>query len=220
MGTTDRRQRHRASLRREILDAASQLFVEEGYHRLTMRRLAARIEYSPTTIYLYFRDKNELLQAVCDETFSQLEEKLQRLSKTAGSPLGYLREGLRTYIDFGLTHPNQYAVTFMSPSPDLDSGSFERSAGSRAFDALRQAVRVCVEHGDIHTPDVDATAQALWASVHGVTSLVITMKGFPFVPRASLVDHLIDALMAGLRAPAAAPRPAAQPQSKKWDFFD
>ena len=176
MGTTDRRQRHRASLRREILDAASQLFVEEGYHRLTMRRLAERIEYSPTTIYLYFKDKNELLAAVCEETFSRLAGKLERLQKTAGTPLGRLRDGLRTYVEFGLAHPNQYLVTFMSPSPGLDGASFEGSAGSRAFDTLRQSVRACSENGDIHTADVEMTAQALWAAVHGLTSLFITMR--------------------------------------------
>jgi len=220
MSTTDRRQRHRASLRREILDAASQLFVEEGYHRLTMRRLAERIEYSPTTIYLYFKDKHELLGAVCEETFSRLAGKLERLQKTSGTPLGRLRDGLRTYIEFGLAHQNQYLVTFMSPSPGMDAGSFEGSAGSRAFDTLRQSVRACSENGDIHTADVEMTAQALWAGVHGVTSLFITMKGFPFVDRAALVDHTIDTLTSGLKTPVVAAKAPVHAQSKKWDFYD
>jgi AcrR family transcriptional regulator len=221
LSTTDRRQRHRASLRREILDAASQLFVEEGYDRLTMRRLAERIEYSPTTIYLYFKDKNELLQAVCEETFSQLAGKLEHLQKTAGTPLGRLREGLRTYISFGLAHPNQYLVTFMSHSPGVDGGAFGDSAGSRAFDTLRQNVRACAESGDIRTPDVELSAQALWAAVHGLTSLLITQRGFPFTVRAALVDHTVDTMTAGLKAPAAAPpRVAASQKSRKWEFFD
>jgi AcrR family transcriptional regulator len=203
-----------------MLDAASQLFVEEGYHRVTMRRIAARIDYSPTTIYLYFKDKNELLQAVCEETFSQLAGKLERLRKAAATPLGYLREALRTYVDFGLAHPAQYTVTFMSPGPNLNEGAYEHSIASRAFDTFRQGVRACVEHGDIQAPNVDMTAQALWASVHGVTSLSITMRGFPFVPRAALIDHAIDTLIAGLKTPAASPRTAPQTHSKKWDFFD
>jgi AcrR family transcriptional regulator len=220
MGATDRRQRHRASLRREILDAASQLFVEEGYHHVTMRRIAQRIEYSPTTIYLYFKDKNELLAAVCDETFSQLAAKLERLTKTMNSPLGYLREGLRTYVDFGLAHPAQYRVTFISTSPGLEYSSFEHTVGSRAFGSLRQGVQACVENGDIQAADVDMTAQALWAAVHGVTSLFITMPGFPFVAKPALVDHTIDTLIAGLRTPAAPARVPTVPRQKKWDFLD
>ena len=220
MSPTDRRQRHRASLRREILDAASQLFVEEGYRRVTMRRIAARIEYSPTTIYLHFRDKNELFQAVCDETFAQLAAKLERLGRSASDPLAQLREGLKTYVDFGLAHPNQYTVTFLTPNPAPERTPFEGSAGSRAFDWLRQGVLACVGHGDIQTAEAEATAQALWAAVHGLTALLITMPGFPFADPGTLVDHLVDTLIAGLRTPSAAPRAAVAPQSKKWDFFN
>jgi AcrR family transcriptional regulator len=225
MATSDRRQRHRASLRREILDAASQLFVEEGFQRVTMRRIAERIEYSPTTIYLYFKDKNELLAAVCEATFSQLAAKLERLQKTAGTPLSYLREGLRTYVDFGLANPNQYTVTFLMPMPGVRgaegvAGGSERSIGGLAVELLRHGVRACVESGDIQTPNVEMTSQALWAAVHGVTSLLITQQGFPFAARAVLVDHLIDSLIAGLKTPAAAPRNPVQPRSKKWDYFE
>jgi len=225
MGTSDRRERHRASLRREILEAASRLFVEEGFERVTMRRIAAQIEYSPTTIYLYFKDKNELLSAVCDETFSQLAAKLERLLKAPGTPLGRLREGLRTYVDFGLANPNQYTVTFLRPTPgdrggDGVAGGFEASIGGRAFDLLRQGVGACVENGDIRTASIDMTAQALWAGVHGLTALFITAADFPFVGRTALVDHTIDTMIAGLKAPSAVPRPQVHPKSKKWDFLD
>jgi AcrR family transcriptional regulator len=222
MATTDRRRRHRASLRREILDAASQLFVEEGYHGLTMRRLAERIEYSPTTIYLYFKDKNELLTAVCDETFAKLAGKLEQLQKDATSPLGCLRDGLRTYVEFGLAHPNQYIVTFMSPRPGLEAeGSHQRTIGDRAFGTFRAAVSACEASGDLRLADIDTTAQALWAAAHGLTSLLITQRGFPFAAQPVLVDHLIDSLIGGLRTPSVTPPRTPVPQkSKKWEFFD
>lgn len=222
MGTSDRRHRHRTSLRREILAAASQLFVEQGFQRVTMRRIAERIEYSPTTIYLHFKDKNELLEAVCQETFAQLAGKLERLSLTASTPLGHLREALRTYVEFGLANRHQYAVAFSGSHPGSGGGSFEKSIGSGVFDVLRQAVRACAERGDIQAQQVDVTAQALWAAAHGVTSLLITMPAFPFVPVPALVDHLVDTLLAGLKAPApaAARRAPGPPRRTKWEFFD
>ncbi len=100
------------------------------------------------------------------------------------------------------------------------AGGSERSIGGLAVDLLRQGVRACVESGEIRTPDIEMTAQALWAAVHGITSLLITQQGFPFAARAALVDHLIDSLLAGLKTPAAAPRIAVQPRSKKWDYFE
>jgi AcrR family transcriptional regulator len=220
MGSTDRREKHRASLRREILDAASRLFVEEGYQRVTMRRVAERIDYSPTTIYLYFSDKRELFEAICEETFSQLASKLERLKATPDTPLGHLREGLRTYLEFGTSHPNHYVVTFLQMQEPSKDFQFEGSAGARAFGSLREAVGNCVAAGDIRTESAETTAQALWAAVHGLTALFITMKGFPFVSRKTLVDHTIDTLIAGLRTPAPTARPTVPAQSKKWDYFE
>jgi AcrR family transcriptional regulator len=220
MGTNDRRTRHRASLRQEILDAASQLFVEEGYQRVTMRGIAARIDYSPTTIYLYFKDKRGLFEAICEETFSQLAAKLERLQVTPNTPLARLREGLRTYIEFGLSHPNHYVVTFLQMQEPSEELAFEGSIGARAFGSLRDGVQACAASGDIRTESVETTAQALWASIHGLTSLFITMKGFPFASRKALIDHTLDTLLAGLKAPSAAPRAAMHPLSKKWDFLD
>ena len=70
MGTTERRARAKQLLRGEILDAARELFIKHGYENVSMRKIAEKIEYSPTTIYLYFHDKSEILHTLCEETFA------------------------------------------------------------------------------------------------------------------------------------------------------
>ena len=57
MGIKERRERQKEHLREEILEAARELFLKEGVENVSMRAIAKRIEYSPTTIYLYFKDK-------------------------------------------------------------------------------------------------------------------------------------------------------------------
>jgi AcrR family transcriptional regulator len=220
MGTEDRRTRHRASLRREILDAASRLFVEEGYDRVTMRGVAQRIEYSPTTIYLHFKDKSDLFDAVCEETFSELAGKLETLKRMRIVPLGHLRECLRLYVEFGVKHPDHYTLTFLLPPKTGLAQSLDAPIRALAFDTLRQAVRSCVDYGDIRTVDVDITAQALWAAAHGLTALLITARGFPFISQAALVDHTIDTLIAGLKPPAAPARTTPTPAPKPHSFTD
>jgi AcrR family transcriptional regulator len=220
VGVTERRARHRESLRRDILDAASRLFVEEGYDRVTMRRIAQRIEYSPTTIYLHFKDKTELFNAVCEETFSQLAEKLETLTRMRIVPLGHLRECLRLYVEFGVKHPDHYTVTFLQPPKTGRAKMPDASIRTRAFDTMRQAVRSCVDYGDIRTADVDMTAQALWAAVHGLTALLITARGFPFISQAALVDHTVDVMIAGLKPPATPVRTTAIPRPSTPTFTD
>lgn len=221
MGVIERRHRHRASLRRDIVDAASRLFVEKGYDHVTMRRIAERIEYSPTTLYLHFKDKTELFNSVCEETFSQLATTLERLSRMPSTPLDHLRAALRAYVDFGVEHPNPYTVAFLHAPKSTKGPAFETSIHRRTLDMLRQAVQACAENGDIRTSDPDLTAQALWAAVHGVTSLSIAMQGSPFVTRAALIDHTLDTLLAGLKAPTAPPRAQITPRAAvKADFTD
>ena len=64
MGVKERREREKESLRQDILDVAREMFATEGYESVSMRKIADKIEYSPTTIYLYFKDKNELFYAL------------------------------------------------------------------------------------------------------------------------------------------------------------
>ena len=115
MSVKQRRQREKENLRQEILDAAREMFAAEGYQSVSMRKIADKIEYSPTTIYLYFKDKNDLLKQICDETFAKLGQKLGSKGKKHKSHLEGLREGLRAYVEFGLKHPKHYEVTFMLP---------------------------------------------------------------------------------------------------------
>ena len=72
MGVTERREREREEVRTKILDAARDLFTSEGYEKVTMRRIAEAIEYSPTAIYLHFEDKEDLVLALCRQDFGKL----------------------------------------------------------------------------------------------------------------------------------------------------
>jgi AcrR family transcriptional regulator len=199
MGIAERRARHKTSLRQEILDAARQMFAEDGYDRVSMRRLAERIEYSPTAIYLHFEDKDDLFKAVCEETFRKLVVRLEKQRRQlAGDPLTCLKAGLREYIEFGLKHPEHYIVTFMHRARRESLEDFEGSAGQEAFGYLSQAVADCVAAGLLRPMPPAVTAQVLWVSVHGLVSLLVAKRAFPFVPKSVLIDEQLETLIKGL----------------------
>ena len=202
MTIRDRRQREKEELRREIIDAARELFVAEGYENVSMRKIADRIEYSPTTIYLYFRDKSELLREICESAFEQLADEVIISWKTAETPIERLRSGMLAYINFGLTHPHHYDVVFISPKEKFISDedyAYEGSMGQRAFELLSISVAECIEAGAIKPGSVDLLAQTLWAGIHGVTSLLITHENFPFADREDLIGSVVESLIQGLR---------------------
>lgn len=203
MGTKERREREREALREEILAAARELFITEGYERVSMRRIAERIEYSPTTIYLYFRDKSEILDQICEQTFARLARTLERIEARGLDPLEGLREGCRAYIRYGLRNRHQYRLTFMvggrSPDRGEESG-YEGSMGERAFGFLEAAVARCMAGGHFRTVEVAAASQVVWVAIHGLTSLLITYEDedFPWVDRKRLIAETIETLIRGL----------------------
>jgi AcrR family transcriptional regulator len=202
MAILDRRKREKERLRLEILDAARELFVAEGYENVSMRKIAERIEYSPTTIYLYFKDKSELLQEICEASFEKLGDEIVKSQELGGTPLEILRRGMMAYIDFGLNNPHHYDVVFISPKEkyfNSDGYTFEGSAGQRAFELLAASVANCVQAGVIGQGNVAVIAQTLWAGIHGVTSLMITHEGFPFAERQTLTKAVVDTMIRGLR---------------------
>ncbi len=207
MGVQERRAREKKELRQEILDAARDLFVREGFENVSMRKIAEKIEYSPTTIYLYFHDKSDLLDCIVEETFSRLVRKQTALDQTVTDPVERLEKGLRAYIEFGLKHPNHYKVSFMMPisitNPDLCPRA--REMGQKAFGNLRGMLEECAAKQLIEIQDLEATAQSVWAMAHGLTSLLIAKPHYPWVERNHLIETLLGNVMRGLNARSTVP---------------
>lgn len=204
MGVKERREREQEDLRQKILDAASELFAKEGYANVSMRKIADKIEYSPTTIYLYFKDKTDLLNEICEETFGKLIETVSLIeAQGIGEPIDYLQKGMRAYIEFGLKYPNHYEVTLITPIMDFlgkDLHPYEGSSGQKAFEYIVRQVAGSMEKGQIKQGDAAAVSQTVWAAIHGVTALLISHKDFPFVDRKVLIDSVINTTIKGLQA--------------------
>ena len=207
MGVNERRAREKEALRQSILDAASQLVVEQGHQTLSIRKIAEKIEYAPSTIYLYFADKYEILASICVEVFDQLSAQLQEIHGGEGGTLSKFRRGLRYYIDFGLANPSYYIVTFGTPWADLPvdhpvavtRGPSE--AGVRAFGYLCASIQVGIDEGIFRDEDPRMLGQAAWLAIHGMTSGLICMgrdPHFPWVGREELIEGQLDLLMRGL----------------------
>jgi AcrR family transcriptional regulator len=199
MGVAERREREKEDVRRKIFDAARELFAAEGYDRVTMRRIADVIEYSPTTIYLHFEDKEDLVRALCYEDFGRLLEAMQRAPVPA-DPVEAIRQLGRAYAGVALDNPNHYRFMFMTPVGKEDKLE-EGNPGDRSFDHLVDAVRRALASGRFRPIEALTAAQILWMNVHGVVALLITLppEHWPHGPAAAdLVDQVIDNAIRGL----------------------
>lgn len=181
--STERRERSRQQTRQAILEAATQLFEREGYEGFSLRQVAEAIGYTPTTIYLYFKDKDDLLFAVCSQGFAEFTEALQQAYRSTPDPLERVEALGRAYLEFGLSRPLHYQMMFMQRSEwalraSAPAGEVE---GSTSYHILLQAVTEAVKAGKIRMGDPLETTNLVWSGMHGIVSLALSMKGV--VPR-------------------------------------
>ncbi|WP_027891763.1 TetR/AcrR family transcriptional regulator [Calidithermus chliarophilus] len=181
--SAERREQQKQELRRTILEAATRLFEEQGYEGFSLRQVAEAIGYSPTAIYLYFADKDDLLFAVCQQGFAEFTEALQQAYRSTPDPLERVEALGRAYLEFGLSRPLHYQMMFMQRSEwalraSAPAGEVE---GSTSYHILLQAVTEAMKAGKIRMGDPLETTNLVWSGMHGIVSLALSMKGV--VPR-------------------------------------
>lgn len=181
MGPRERRSREREQTKSRILDAAREMFVQDGVEAVTMREIAKRIEYTPTAIYHHFRDKQALIEELCLIDFRGLAQAFQKIGRIE-DPVDRLRRIGLAYIDYALEHPSHYRFMFMTPKPMLPESSLGISDGqpdSHAYHVLRATVVEGIEQQRFRPEftDADELAQILWSGVHGIVSLQIVKGG-------------------------------------------
>jgi len=202
MGVREKRAKYKEEFRREILDAARELFLNEGYEKFSMRKLAEKIEYSPTTIYLYFKDKDELLFAICEEFAEQFLTHLNYIRSHSKGPLDALRQALLYRVDFGRSNPNQYRVFFLT-NPNVYGSQEEfmkrESMARDSYLMFREMVQECIETGNFRDLGAEVITQVLAAATHGLIAVDIFNKGFPWADRNRLARELVDGLLRGFQ---------------------
>ncbi len=173
MGIEDRKQRHKEDLKDIILKAAKELFLEKGFGHTSMRNIAEKIEYSPATIYLHFKDKNEVFYALHQEGFRMLVNAFKTLS-TVADPFERLKAMGHTYINFATENPDFYQLMFVMGEPlevlDLDIAKCW-DEGEDAFRFLLNTVVECQEHGYFKGMEPNGLSFTVWSTVHGLASL-------------------------------------------------
>jgi AcrR family transcriptional regulator len=202
MRAREKRHRYKEEFRREILHIARELFINDGYEKFSMRKLAEKIDYSPTTIYFYFRDKDDLLFAICEEVAEQFFANLNHIRANYTDPIETLRQALLYMIEFGFNNPNQYKVFFFT-SPDVYGTHTEfmekESMARNSFLVFREIVRNCIEKGKLREMDIDVMTQVLSVATHGLIGMTIYRKNFPWADRKVLAVTLVDGLLRGFR---------------------
>lgn len=184
MSIQERKGKENDALKMKVLGAATRILAEQGYNRLSMRKIAAIIDYSPTTIYRFFRNKEELLANIAAQVFMDLTAEFEKV-KTTGweDPLSVLKSLIRSYISFCLERPDMFKLFNGVASFEWEEGvMYERLGSVRrpVYESWREAIRRSIGADRIGIKDETRVFLYLWDSTHGYIEHRVS---FPLLPR-------------------------------------
>lgn len=178
MGITERKERERGEMRDLILQGAQKLFLENGYEKTSIRGIADAIEYSPATIYLYYKDKNELLLALHVLAFQKMMQEFSIVT-TIEDPFERLVTLGQQYIKFGLENPELYDLMFIMQAP-MEALACKQEMwddGRQSFEFLVMVIHDCIKAGYFKSDrNVEAAALTIWSFVHGLITIYLKKR--------------------------------------------
>lgn len=178
-------------LSRRMLDAAREILVEDGYPQLSMRRVAKRVHCSPAAIYMHYASKDELIHALVDEGMERLRQQLEAgLADGGETPASRMEALCRAYVAFGRTHREYYEIMFLLN--DRTVARYPAESYRRARENLGLFGQVCAEAGAGSDPAGLLTlASGIWATLHGVVTLLLAGRVDRGVDPERLVDEAV-----------------------------
>lgn len=196
-----RRERESSEIRRKIIEAARSLFLNQGYAEVSMRKIADQIEYSPTTIYHYFANKEAIVRELLIEGNSMFLQSLQQRAEEAQAAglnaLDVLKTVSDAYVRFGTANPEYYNILFISNLESVSLISLIDSGRFKGFELLESGLKAAMDDGSITQGDDRLIATSVWSMLHGLTSLLLNFDFPTEKSNDELISFTIDTFFKG-----------------------
>ena len=169
MSIAERKNKEKEEMSKRILDGARKVFLKNGYERTSMRNIAEEINYSPGTLYFYFKDKGEIFNKLHEEGFRLLLAKCKVLDNVA-DPFERLKAVGRTFIQFAMENKDYYNLMFLVDETDnYKKGGL--SIAAEAISHLESTIKACQEQGHFKNMKSDYLTFMILSTVHGISAL-------------------------------------------------
>ena len=196
MGVSTRKQKETEALREQVLDTAEDIFVREGIEQVTMRRIAASIDYAPTVLYRLFANKADLTDHLIARGYNGVRDRYEAVLRQKNlSPKLLLEDILAVYVDYALSHPNHYRMWFDTGSVRLKGKQLRMTHGRLQFVVYQMwldSIEACQAEGLFPGRESLEIFQILWSRVHGLISLRLQHPDLPWMPVAQHLKEVLD----------------------------
>lgn len=188
------------SLKLKIIEAAREVLLSEGYHNLSLRKIARKVGTSATSIYLHFEGKNDLIHCLIEAAIERLNDQLQAALPEKGNPIQKLETLAWAYIDFALTYPREYQVIYLVSSDEMSRYPKEKFRKARkGYGLVLHVLEEGIKEGIVKEKKPRIASYTFWAQLHGVLSIVLSKRLDTRIDQEEFIEEAIDHIISGYR---------------------
>jgi len=176
----ERREEEKERRRSEILAAAETLYAKQGWDAVTMDHVARSARLSRALLYVYFRDKEDLLFAIGERAMQLLNSRFEAAATGPGTGLQHVEAIGRAYLGYALEFPHFFDVCsrFQSHAMSSEPSANESAchlAGDQVMGTVVQVIEAGIRDGSVRKDIGDPlmVAFSLWAFTHGIAQVVM-----------------------------------------------
>lgn len=186
------------TLKKEIVEAARQVLLSDGYRNFSLRKIARTIDVSATSIYLHFENKDDLVHTLIEEAIQRLNSRLEKVIATGTDPIERLEALAREYVDFALNYPREYQVIYLVSSDEMTRYPKEKFRKARkGYELVIKVLQQGVEAGLIAEDQPRLAAYTFWAQLHGVMSVVLSKRLDTRIDQQEFIEEAIEHIIDG-----------------------
>ncbi len=186
------------SLREEILDVSKQLLLKHGFSKISMRKIAKKADVTATSIYLHFKNKDDLLLVLIEESIANLNSVLRNALNEADSPIEQLESLADAYVGYAMENPQEYEIIYMVRPEEMPKYPKEKFQQVREiYELLAGIIQRGKERNLFDVEDPLVSAYTLWAQIHGVVSVILGKRLDTRVPIERFLDLATDHIIQG-----------------------
>lgn len=182
---------------KKIIDAASELLINSGYEKLSIRKIAKELDCSPGLLYNYFKDKNEIIKKIIDNNIDRICNDIISLNLLKYDPKEALKLGLTTFIKSMLENEEQYKAIILS-NIDLSLLNNDVTKTNELKELLIKVLNNGVNNNVFEIQNIEATSIILVASTFGLINILIQDKIYDKEIRKEFIKLQVDILIKGL----------------------
>jgi len=211
VGIAERKEREKEQRKNDIINAAERVFFSKGHENATMDDVAEEAELSKGTLYLYFKNKEDLYLAIHLRGNKILHKMFEKAFATQKLGLEKTRAIGRAYVDFYKNYPDYFNAVIYYESREIDYSDQESVAteclmeGKATLELLIKSLEIGMKDGSIRS-DLDPLKAALnlWGQTTGVVQIATLKENIILLPNFSLtaeevIEYNFDLIAHALR---------------------